>query len=148
MGEYNTDPVVQVVQCYMLTFKAASDTHMILDLETSGHDVGHILAKDKYRKSLHAETSPEEVDIGVGTVTTSSSLDDDHSPTEDENKTLRKVAGSVSWSGYMLCFVEAANNASYYGVTGVFANFLQRPLPEGGNGWVRIRYDRTISNVL
>jgi hypothetical protein len=136
MGEYNTVPVVR---SYTLTSKAASDTHMILELEASGHDLGHILAKDKHRKSLHAEASPEEVDIGVGTVTTSSSLDDDHSPTEEENKTLRKVAGSVSWSGYMLCFVEAANNASYYGVTGVFANFLQRPLPEGGNGWVSIR---------
>lgn len=53
-------------------------------------------------------------------------------------RSLRRVAGAVSWSGYMLCFVEAANNASYYGVTGVFANFLQRPLPEGGNGWVGI----------
>jgi hypothetical protein len=36
----------------------------------------------------------------------------------------------------MLYFVEAANNASHFGVTGAFAKLLQRPLPENGSGWV------------
>jgi hypothetical protein len=87
--------------------------------------------------------SSADTDLGVGTVTTLSLSSDDVPPTDDEMRTLRRVSGSVSWSGYMLCFVEAANNASYFGVTGVFANFLQRPLPEGGNGWVSIPVDRS-----
>jgi hypothetical protein len=115
---------------------AATDAQMILDLEVSGHDAGHILAKDDKYKPHEKSVSPVEADLRVGTVTTLSSSSDDAPPTEEEMRTLRRVAGTVSWSGYMLCFVEAANNASYYGVTGVFANFLQRPLPEGGNGWV------------
>lgn len=116
---------------------------MIVDLEASGRDVGHILGSGKdlvHHKS--AAESKRSVDSersqAVGTVL-SASIDDDaeqRPPTEDEKRTLRKVAGSVSWSGYMLCFIEGANNASYYGVTGVFTNFIQRPLPEGGNGWV------------
>lgn len=35
----------------------------------------------------------------------------------------------------MLCAVEFCERASYYGVTGVTSNFVNRPLPDGGNGW-------------
>jgi hypothetical protein len=52
-------------------------------------------------------------------------------PTEEEQVTLRKVAGGIPWIGYSLCVVEFAERASYYGATQVFANFLQWPLPEG-----------------
>lgn len=34
----------------------------------------------------------------------------------------------------MLCAVEFAERASYYGVQTVFSNFMQYPLPKGGNG--------------
>lgn len=113
----------------------ATDAQIILDLEASGHDISQTLEKDGKRKSYEKDRMPIDTDLGIGTVTTLSSTLD-IPPTNEEMKSLRRVAGAVSWSGYMLCFVEAANNASYYGVTGVFANFLQRPLPEGGNGWV------------
>jgi hypothetical protein len=52
-------------------------------------------------------------------------------PTEEEQATLRKVAGSIPWIGYSLCVVEFAERASYYGAVQVFANFLQNPLPIG-----------------
>ncbi|RJE20444.1 peptide transporter [Aspergillus sclerotialis] len=55
-------------------------------------------------------------------------------PTDEELSTLRKVAGPVSGSGYLLCTVEFAERASYYGCSWVFANFIQFPLPKGGNG--------------
>ncbi|KAJ8131049.1 hypothetical protein O1611_g2580 [Lasiodiplodia mahajangana] len=55
-------------------------------------------------------------------------------PTEEERKTLRKVYDTVPWTAWTLCFVELAERASYYGVKAVFNNFLQFPLPEGGNG--------------
>ncbi|QDS70272.1 hypothetical protein FKW77_007727 [Venturia effusa] len=50
-------------------------------------------------------------------------------PTEEEERTLKKVAGSIPWVAYCLCFVEFAERASYYGATTVFANFLTYPLP-------------------
>ncbi|OJJ45859.1 hypothetical protein ASPZODRAFT_152832 [Penicilliopsis zonata CBS 506.65] len=56
------------------------------------------------------------------------------SPTAHELQTLRKVAGSIAGSGYWLCAVEFAERASYYGCSWVFANFIQYPLPQGGNG--------------
>ncbi|CAK5279212.1 unnamed protein product [Mycena citricolor] len=55
-------------------------------------------------------------------------------PTAEEQNTLRRVAGRIPWAAYLICLVEFAERASYYGCAGVFANFIQRPLPEGGNG--------------
>jgi hypothetical protein len=52
-------------------------------------------------------------------------------PTESERKTLRHVHGSIPWIAFILCFVEFAERASYYGATQVFNNFLQYPLPPG-----------------
>lgn len=56
-------------------------------------------------------------------------------PTEEELKTLRRVAGNIPTVAYLLCLVEFCERASYYGVTGVTSNFVNRPLPEGGNGY-------------
>lgn len=112
-------------------------THIL----ASGEELIHHEKSTDHKKSTdHRKSADSKRSQALGTVL-SVSLDDDdeqRSPTEEEKQTLRKVAGPVSWSGYMLCFIEAANNASYYGVTGVFTNFIQRPLPEGGNGWVRL----------
>jgi dipeptide/tripeptide permease len=55
-------------------------------------------------------------------------------PTEDERTTLRKVADKIPAASFVLCAVEFAERASYYGVTQVWANFMQFPLPIGGNG--------------
>lgn len=45
-------------------------------------------------------------------------------PTEKELATLPKVAGTMPWSAYMLCGVEIAERASYYGCKQVFKNFI------------------------
>ncbi|CAD6446385.1 dfb42ad6-8e30-4271-9a93-d58effc31d4b [Sclerotinia trifoliorum] len=65
-----------------------------------------------------------------------SSLDHDGllRPTEEERTTLRRVSGSIPWTAYMICLVEFAERASYYGCQFVFSNFVQFPLPKGGNG--------------
>jgi dipeptide/tripeptide permease len=55
-------------------------------------------------------------------------------PTEEELATLRTVAGSMPWSAYLLCGVEFAERASYYGCSQVFKNFVKNPLPVNGNG--------------
>ncbi|KAL3423963.1 MFS peptide transporter [Phlyctema vagabunda] len=55
-------------------------------------------------------------------------------PTEEELATLPKIAGSMPWSAYLLCGVEFAERASYYGCRQVFKNFIRAPLPAGGNG--------------
>lgn len=58
--------------------------------------------------------------------------DDDYAPpTEEEYQKLRKVAGSLPLVAYLLCLVEFAERASYYGAKTVFSNFVQFPLPKG-----------------
>lgn len=56
-------------------------------------------------------------------------------PTEEEKRTLRKVAGKVPLIAYWLCAVEFAERASYYGVQPLFSQYVNRPLPKNGNGW-------------
>ncbi|KAF5549287.1 peptide transporter PTR2 [Fusarium mexicanum] len=55
-------------------------------------------------------------------------------PTTEEKQKLRKIAGHIPWVSYLLCIVELAERASFYGCKTVFNNLLQFPLPKGGNG--------------
>ncbi|KAK6204532.1 POT family-domain-containing protein [Scheffersomyces amazonensis] len=57
-------------------------------------------------------------------------------PTPEEAKTLRRILGRASYASYLLCLCELAERASYYSVTGILTNFIQRPLPENSpHGW-------------
>ncbi|CAD6447554.1 bef235d5-74a7-4929-b147-c05db96e6cc5-CDS [Sclerotinia trifoliorum] len=62
-------------------------------------------------------------------------IDPDLIPTEEEKKTLRKVAGKLPTITYLICAVEFAERASYYGCNGLFNNYVNRPLPVGGDGY-------------
>ncbi|KAF2085690.1 putative MFS peptide transporter [Saccharata proteae CBS 121410] len=55
-------------------------------------------------------------------------------PTVEEASTLRKVSGSIPMVCWLLCIVEFSERASYYGAQTVFSNFIEYPLPVGGNG--------------
>lgn len=55
-------------------------------------------------------------------------------PTAEERSLLRKTADTIPYVSYALCMVELAERASFYGVKTVFNNFMQFPLPEGGDG--------------
>ncbi|KAK8136072.1 MFS general substrate transporter [Apiospora sp. TS-2023a] len=51
--------------------------------------------------------------------------------TEEEKRTLRRVAGKMPKSCYYLCAVEFAERASYYGCFQVYKQFIRAPLPPG-----------------
>ncbi|QRV78967.1 peptide transporter PTR2 [Ceratobasidium sp. AG-Ba] len=55
-------------------------------------------------------------------------------PNEEEKRTLRRVAGHIPISAWLVVIVELAERFSYYGTTGPMVNYIQRPLPPGGNG--------------
>jgi proton-dependent oligopeptide transporter, POT family len=55
-------------------------------------------------------------------------------PTEEELGTLRRVADKLPLAAMLVVVIEFAERFSYYGTTGPFTNFIQRPLPPGGNG--------------
>lgn len=56
-------------------------------------------------------------------------------PTEDELKTLRRIPGKMPIVAYLICVVEFCERASYYGVQPLISNYVNRPLPENGNGY-------------
>lgn len=64
-------------------------------------------------------------------------MDEDYEgkPTEEELKSLRRVPGTIPIIAYLICIVEFCERGSYYGVQPLIGNYVNRPLPEGGNGW-------------
>ncbi len=78
----------------------------------------------------------EEVGVVMDTrVGDNGSLHDEFLAPSDEDKgILRRVPGSIPWISYVLCVAELAERASYYGASTVFNNFMEFPLPEGGDG--------------
>lgn len=55
-------------------------------------------------------------------------------PTQEEYSTLPRSLGHAPYVTYCVCLIEFAERASYYGVKNRLNNFIQLPLPEGGNG--------------
>ncbi len=55
-------------------------------------------------------------------------------PTAEDYTTLPKVLGHAPYATYLVCLVEFAERASYYGVKDRLNNFIQLKLPKGGNG--------------
>ncbi|KAK6462583.1 POT family-domain-containing protein [Scheffersomyces coipomensis] len=57
-------------------------------------------------------------------------------PTNEEAANLRRVLGHASYASYLICLCELAERASYYSVTNILTNFIQRPLPpDSPHGW-------------
>lgn len=81
---------------------------------------------------LEKETGAHDIE----SVPSSGQHDDDNfpAPTEEEKWKLRRVPDKIPATSYALCVVEFSERASYYGVVFPFSNFLQFPLPRGGNG--------------
>lgn len=83
-----------------------------------------------------ASNEPNEKVASVPAVEDASLSTDDHEdPTEEELKTLRRVPGNLPIVAYLICIAEFSERASYLGVTGLISNFVNRPLPPGGNGY-------------
>ncbi|KAE8452712.1 hypothetical protein EG329_013971 [Mollisiaceae sp. DMI_Dod_QoI] len=85
-----------------------------------------------------------EAHVDIGTSKGSIVVDDServaigehvNAPTDEERHTLRRVPGKLPIIAYVICAVEFAERASYYGVQPLIGNFVNRPLPVGGNGY-------------
>ncbi|KAJ4417375.1 peptide transporter ptr2 [Neurospora sp. IMI 360204] len=73
----------------------------------------------------------------VSTIHKNIPIEDDYEgkPTQEELDTLRRVPGTLPIIAYMICLIEFCERASYYGVQPLISNYVNRPMPEGGNGW-------------
>ncbi|KAF9735834.1 hypothetical protein PMIN06_002199 [Paraphaeosphaeria minitans] len=54
-------------------------------------------------------------------------------PTEEEKKTLRRVGDKVPKAAFLVAVVELCERFTYYGASGLFQNYAQRPL-DGRDG--------------
>ncbi|OJJ95767.1 hypothetical protein ASPACDRAFT_1907460 [Aspergillus aculeatus ATCC 16872] len=80
-------------------------------------------------------THPDPEKLNYEVDTTTIGHDEDYpAPTEAELSSLRKIPANLPIVAYSLCLVEFAERASYYGAQTVFSNFIEFPLPKGGNG--------------
>jgi len=70
----------------------------------------------KLDASVHTIEPPP---IYEGTATHQADYVDDSLPSEDELKTLRRVADHIPWRAYTVAFVELVERMSYYGTTQV-----------------------------
>lgn len=85
----------------------------------------------------------DDVEAASPPSATSDAPDSDHPlPTDEERSTLRKVAAAIPYVSYGLCAVEVAERASFFGAKTVFTNYMQFPLPEGGDGTGAVASDR------
>ncbi|KAL1647372.1 peptide transporter ptr2 [Diplodia intermedia] len=92
-------------------------------------------ARNSFAIADGASRSVDEKQLDVNVTRASSTDDELHpAPTDEETRTLRKVSDKIPSVVWLLCVVEFSERASYYGAKTVFSNFMQYPLPEGGNG--------------
>lgn len=54
-------------------------------------------------------------------------------PTEEEKKTLRHVGDPLPKAAFLVAIVELCERFTYYGASGIFQNYVQRPL-DGSEG--------------
>ena len=52
-------------------------------------------------------------------------------PTEEELRTLVRVADKLPWSAWLVAVIELCERFAYYGLSGPFQNYIQNPYHGG-----------------
>ncbi|KAF2145873.1 uncharacterized protein K452DRAFT_283172 [Aplosporella prunicola CBS 121167] len=92
---------------------------LILDAEKPEKDI----VGGQLRPSI---TSTRDVTAGELEKTASSTADGEE-PTEEEKRQLRHIGENLPISAFLVAFVELCERFTYYGVQGLFQNYIQRP---------------------
>lgn len=77
---------------------------------------------------LGVDSSTDEDDDGDTLANGELELDD------LEREKLRRVSDAIPIAAFTIVLVEFCERFAFYGLSGVFQNYLQNPLPPGGNG--------------
>ncbi|KAL7894086.1 hypothetical protein HDV63DRAFT_389642 [Trichoderma sp. SZMC 28014] len=97
--------------------------------EVSKHETAVVVPSEK--EGLEDSSADFNHDQGVAIL----NQDYEGKPTDEEFATLRRVPGKIPTVAYLLCAVEFCERASYYGCAQIWTNYINRPLPPGGNGY-------------
>ncbi|KAK7533945.1 putative MFS peptide transporter Ptr2 [Phyllosticta citribraziliensis] len=77
---------------------------------------------------VHEKTNNVEADEKAPSITP-----DGEEPSDDDKRHLRKVGESLPVSAFLIAFVELCERFTYYGMGGLFQNYIQRPF-DGSQG--------------
>lgn len=100
------------------TYIPLTDT-TVLPPNASHIDGGHIEFQSNVDDEEDDDGIPESVELEVD---------------DAEREKLRRVADSIPIAAFTIVLVEFCERFAFYGLSGVFQNYLQNPLPPGGNG--------------
>jgi POT family proton-dependent oligopeptide transporter len=84
----------------------------------------------------HTSSGSTSVPNEKGIIATRDSGDDfleGRVPTEEEKNTLTHVGEPLPWAAFLVAVVELCERFTYYGASGLFQNYIQRPL-DGSEG--------------
>ncbi|KAK2757589.1 hypothetical protein FQN54_004558 [Arachnomyces sp. PD_36] len=88
--------------------------------------------KDAFGGALAVEADADAED-GSAHEKTGMETPEGEEPTEEEKKTLRHIGESLPVSAWLVAIVELSERFTYYGVQGLFQNYIQRPY-DGSEG--------------
>ncbi|QVM07553.1 peptide transporter ptr2 [Coccidioides posadasii str. Silveira] len=77
------------------------------------------------------EPKGASVDPAIGLVESGSEEADIDTPTQGDLDTLRRVAGPLPWSAFLVAAVELCERFAYYGIAGPFQNYIENPYRPG-----------------
>lgn len=77
---------------------------------------------------VNNEKDSMSIDKENGTITP-----DGEEPTDDEKRNLRHIAENLPVSAWLVAVVELCERFTYYGMSGLFQNYVLRPL-DGSQG--------------
>jgi POT family proton-dependent oligopeptide transporter len=100
----------------------------VLDFEDATFTANSTAAPSYSEKKDYDDIPSNDVVVGAVPSDGGDIEDEGREPTEEELATLRKVSGAMGWPVIAMCLIEFAERASYYGCSGVFANFIRAPL--------------------
>ncbi|KAF2186962.1 di/tri peptide transporter 2 [Zopfia rhizophila CBS 207.26] len=126
----------------------AAQLHQELDKPDKSNkltDISGAPLRDASNAGVESNTTPNEkvVTSHAGTNSPSdkeiaeSQYSDEHLggeiPTEEEKRTLRHVGESLPKAAFLVAIVELCERFTFYGASGIFQNYVQRPL-DGSEG--------------
>jgi hypothetical protein len=100
-----------------------------MDEKSGLHEsTGSEIADPATSKALSSKGSVDEKGVYHSEEPIDGMTADDDEPTEHEKETLRHVAENLPLAAWLVAIVELCERFTYYGVQGLFQNYVQRPL--------------------
>lgn len=93
-----------------------------------------IMATERGVDMVQAEETLDEKKKGHKIQSHHEEVDDLPQPTDEEKATLRRVSDHIPFAAFTIVVVELCERFAFYGLSGVFQNYIQNPLPAGGSG--------------